>query len=70
MSKPPYGQVDVKGAEAYNGLRVDHPGLLEATQNLLKKGYGNEHIVRIVGVPPAVIERERERLKKLRASQL
>ena len=70
MSKPPYGQVDVKGAEAYNGLRVDHPGLLEATQNLLKKGYGNEHIMRIVGVPPAVIERERERLKKLKASQL
>lgn len=65
MSKPPYGQVDVKGAPAYNGLRVDHPSLLEATQNLLKKGYSTEHILRIVGVPPAVVERERERLKKL-----
>ncbi len=67
MSHPPYGQVAVSGAPAYNGLRVDHPGLLTATRNLLKKGYSNEHIIRIVGVPPEVVDRERSKLKKVHA---
>ena len=56
-----YGSVRNEGAQEYQGMRVDHPELLRGVKNLLKLGYSNEHIVRIIGLPPSVVDRERNK---------
>lgn len=56
--------VTVEGAPTYQGLRVDHPRLLEGCRGLIKQGYSNEHIIRIIGVPQEVVDRERAKMKK------
>lgn len=64
----PYGQVRVEDPPSHNGVRVNHPSLLTAVRNALKQGWANEHIVRVVGVHPSVIERERSKLKQAKST--
>jgi hypothetical protein len=60
------GAVVVEGAQEFRGVRVDHPRILEGVRNLLKQGYNNEHICKVIGVPQEVVDKERARLKKLK----
>jgi hypothetical protein len=57
-------EVAVETPTMDDGLRVDHPRLLEGIDTLLKKGYSNEHICRIIGVPGSVVDTRRSKMKK------
>ena len=49
----------------FNGVRVDHPTLLTYIRNAIKKGYNNQQICKIVGLPHEIVEKERVKIKKL-----
>lgn len=63
-NKPPYGQVQVMGAQDFQGLRLDHPDLTEYVKNGIRHGWGNEHLCKVVGVPPSFVDRIREKMRK------
>jgi len=46
----------------YNGVRVDDRHIQDAIETLVKKGYRNEEIQRIVGMPQDVIDKVRHRM--------
>lgn len=49
----------------YNGLRVDHPDIVAAIRAMIRAGRKNEDIIRIVGMPQAVVNRLRhEKVRK------
>jgi len=48
----------------FQGVRVDHERLQTGIVNLLKQGYNNEHIMRIIGVPQEVVTRVRSKFEK------
>lgn len=50
----------------FRGVRVNHPSILSSVQNGIKMGWNNEQIMRVVGVPSEVVDRERSKLKKLK----
>lgn len=63
--KPAYAQqVSVESPTMDQGLRVDHPRLLEYIRNGIKLGWGLEHLVKVTGAPPAVIEKVRSQHEK------
>lgn len=71
MPQPAFAnQVSVESPTIQDGLRVDHPRLLEYIKNGLKLGWGNEHIVKVTGAPQETVSKcrsqyERERQHKL-----
>jgi len=60
----PYPEVEVMGAAEYNGLRVDHPRVIEYAKNFILQGRNNEDICRIVGLPQSVVDRLRSEVKR------
>lgn len=59
-----YPEVEVKGAAEYDGLRVDHPRMIEYAKNFIMQGRSNEDICRIVGLPQSVVDRLRSEVKR------
>ena len=63
--KPAYArEVCVESPTNADGLRWNHPSLLKGVDTLITKGYGNEHICRIIGVPGAIVDTRRSQMKK------
>ena len=65
-SPPMTTHITVEGAPEYQGVRVDHPSLLDGIDTLIKKGYGNESIAKIIGCPGSLIDQRRHKLTKLK----
>lgn len=61
----PFGSARAEPME-FRGVRVNHPSILSSVQNGIKMGWNNEQIMRVVGVPSEVVDRERSKLKKLK----
>lgn len=57
-------QVQVESPTIQDGLRADHPRLAEYIRNGIRKGWGNEQIVRVTGAPPELVSRERSKIEK------
>lgn len=57
-------QVQVESPTIQDGLRADHPRLAEYIRNGIRKGWGNEQIVRVTGAPPELVSRERSKVEK------
>ncbi len=65
MSQPAFAQqVSVDSPTMPEGLRVDHPRLLEYIKNGIKLGWGNEQIIRVTGAPQEVVSRMRAGAEK------
>ena len=65
MSEPAFAnQVSVESPTIQDGLRVDHPRLLEYIKNGLKLGWGNEHIVKVTGAPQETVSKVRSQFEK------
>ncbi len=59
------GPVVVEGPHEFNGVRVDHPSIVTSIRNLIAKGYGQEQICKLIGMPGEVVDRERRKVKSL-----
>ena len=59
-------QVSVESPTITDGLRVDHPRLLEYIKNGVKLGWNNEHIVKVTGAPQEVVSRMRAKYERER----
>ena len=57
-------QVSVESPTMTDGLRVDHPRLLEYIKNGIKLGWGNQHIIKVTGAPQEVVSRVRHQMEK------
>ena len=65
MTQPAFAnQVAVESPTIQDGLRVDHPRLLEYIKNGVKLGWGNEHIVKVTGAPQETVSRVRSQFEK------
>ena len=62
--------VQVLGAPEYHGVRVDHPSVLEGIDNLIRKGYANEHIIRIIGMPAETVDKRRAHLRAMKGDAM
>lgn len=62
-------QVAVESPTIQDGLRVDHPRLLEYIKNGLKLGWGNEHIIKVTGAPQEVVTKMRAKAEKEKATK-
>lgn len=51
-------------AEMYNGVRVDHPRIVEAIETMVKLGKTRKEIVEVVGMPHEVVERIERQVKE------
>lgn len=60
------GREQVVGVANHDGIAINHPRLLEGIDNLIKKGYGNEQIVKVTGAEPFQIDKRRGFLKNLK----
>lgn len=69
MSEAFANQVAVDSPELEGGLRADHPRLAEYIKNGIKLGWGNEHICRVVGVPPELVSKVRAKYEKEKMSK-
>ncbi len=58
-----YPTVSVE-SPTFQGVRVDHERLQSGILTLLKQGYSNEHIMRVIGVPQEVVSRTRNKFEK------
>ncbi len=58
-----YPSVSVESPK-FQGVRVDHERLQAGMLTLLKQGYSNEHIMRVIGVPQEVVSKARNRYEK------
>lgn len=63
------GNVVVEGPHEFKGVRVDHPSIINGIRNLIAKGYGQEQICKLIGMPGEVVDRERRRLKAMQQEQ-
>lgn len=54
----------VEPVENEQGLRMNHPDLTTYVQNGIKLGWGNEHICKVIGVPPSFVDKIRSKLSK------
>ena len=61
-------RIEVQDPEPYNGLRADHPRLIEYIKNALKLGWGNEQICRVVGARPELVTKCRHEYEKEKAA--
>lgn len=57
-------QVSVESPTMTDGLRVDHPRLLEYIKNGVKLGWGNERICKVTGAPQETVSRVRSQFEK------
>lgn len=65
MTQPAFAnQVSVESPTIQDGLRVDHPRLLEYIKNGVKMGWGNERIVKVTGAPQETVSKIRSQVKK------
>lgn len=48
----------------FHGVRVDHPSIVSSIRNLIKQGYDNGHICRVIGQPQEVVDKQRRILKE------
>lgn len=64
-----YDIVEVEGPAEHEGVSVENPTILQAIQSALKQGWGNEAIAKIVGAPISIIDRERHKTTKQKASR-
>ena len=60
------GREQVIGVANHDGLPINHERVIEGIDNLIKKGYGNEQIVKVIGCVPHMIDKRRSALKEQR----
>jgi hypothetical protein len=65
MSARPYGEVSVAGPPPINGVEEHQDTLRDYVRRGIKQGWGNEHICKVVGVPPEIVDKERAFLRNL-----
>lgn len=51
-------------SQTFHGVRVDHERIQTGIKNLLKLGYDNEYIMRVIEVPQEVVSRARSKFEK------
>lgn len=52
------------GDAVYDGVRVDDRRIVDGIETLITKGYGNQEICRIIGMPPEVVDKVRHRMER------
>jgi hypothetical protein len=60
-------QVAVESPTIQDGLRADHPRLRDYAMIAFAKGHGNEHVVRITGLPIELVTKYRHQFQKERS---
>lgn len=60
------GREQVIGVANHEGVPINHERLIEGIDNLIKKGYGNEQIVKVIGCVPSHIDKRRSFLRNLK----
>lgn len=69
MTQPAFAnQVAVESPTMTDGLRVDHPRLLEYIKNGVKLGWGNERVCKVTGAPQEVVDKIRSQLSREESS--
>lgn len=63
-SDPPSPDQHQSSAPTYDGVHVDTPVVVDAIRNGITRGWNNETICRVVGMPPAVVDKQRALMKK------
>jgi len=43
----------------YNGVDMDHPSIVNAVQNMIRRGEGKEKIMKVVGCPGEIVDKHK-----------
>lgn len=57
-------QIQVESPTIQDGLRIDHPDLRAYTKTAILKGWNNERVCKVIGVPQEFVDKVRHSIKK------